>query len=240
MPARDAEHHLHAVLSFYNSVVSVTAEGDSIVSEDLLEGLGTDGSSRSLVYTLFGSLLRVAFPFSHSKSTPEPPSIRTRDSIDRLPRPADDMGAAGMTASSAAKTLPARTQQTAAKTMALAELGVDDGTTEDDLTTTGATKAKKKYKLTDFVPDTGYFLAGAIAGGVSRTATAPLDRLKVYLLVNTNSGSDAVAAIKQGRPTASIKGAARPIGDAARYLFQTGGIRGFFAGECFRGAVAAC
>ncbi|KAM4066903.1 mitochondrial carrier protein [Hirsutella rhossiliensis] len=78
----------------------------------------------------------------------------------------------------------------------------------------------------------GYFLAGAIAGGVSRTATAPLDRLKVYLLVKTSAGSEtAAAAIKQGRPIAAVKNAARPFGDAVKYLYQSGGVRGFFAGN---------
>jgi solute carrier family 25 phosphate transporter 23/24/25/41 len=93
-------------------------------------------------------------------------------------------------------------------------------------------KPQKKFKLTDFAPDPGYFLAGAIAGGVSRTATAPLDRLKVYLLVNTTSSSEtAAAAIKQGRPIAAVKNALRPISDAVKDLFRNGGVRSFFAGE---------
>lgn len=91
--------------------------------------------------------------------------------------------------------------------------------------------AKNKPRLTDLAPDPGYFLAGAIAGGVSRTATAPLDRLKVYLLVKTSDGSEtAAAAIKRGRPIAAAKNSVRPFGDAVKYLYQTGGVRGFFAG----------
>ncbi|KAL3962228.1 hypothetical protein ACCO45_003751 [Purpureocillium lilacinum] len=78
----------------------------------------------------------------------------------------------------------------------------------------------------------GYFLAGAIAGGVSRTATAPLDRLKVYLLVNTKSSSEtAAAALRQGRPIAALQNSLRPIKDAVRDLFQSGGLRSFFAGN---------
>ncbi|ODA83923.1 hypothetical protein RJ55_02440 [Drechmeria coniospora] len=117
MPAREHDSHLRAVLSYYESVVNVTPEGDSTVSGETLEGLG-------------------------------------------------------------------------------------------------------------------YFLAGAIAGGVSRTATAPLDRLKVYLLVNTRVSSETAAvALKQGRPIAAVKNAVRPFGDAVRELFHSGGLRGFFAGN---------
>ncbi|UKZ95267.1 uncharacterized protein TrAFT101_010115 [Trichoderma asperellum] len=78
----------------------------------------------------------------------------------------------------------------------------------------------------------GYFLAGAIAGGVSRTATAPLDRLKVYLLVNTNSGAEtAIGALKQGRVIDALRNAARPFSDAMKDLYRSGGIRSFFAGN---------
>ncbi|KAJ4151216.1 hypothetical protein LMH87_011930 [Akanthomyces muscarius] len=84
----------------------------------------------------------------------------------------------------------------------------------------------------DTLEGLGYFLAGAIAGGVSRTATAPLDRLKVYLLVNTqNRGETAVAALKRGKPLAALKNAARPFSDAIRDVYRSGGIRGFFAGN---------
>ncbi|RXG43636.1 hypothetical protein VDGE_01237 [Verticillium dahliae] len=78
----------------------------------------------------------------------------------------------------------------------------------------------------------GYFLAGAVAGGVSRTATAPLDRLKVYLLVNTKSSADtALAALKQGRPLVALANAGKPFGDAFRDLWQAGGMRSLFAGN---------
>jgi len=79
----------------------------------------------------------------------------------------------------------------------------------------------------------GYFLAGAIAGGVSRTATAPLDRLKVYLLVNTSdkTAADAADAAKKGRVASAVKHAARPFRDAIRDIFRSGGFAGFFAGN---------
>ncbi|ORY64224.1 calcium-binding mitochondrial carrier SAL1 [Pseudomassariella vexata] len=78
----------------------------------------------------------------------------------------------------------------------------------------------------------GYFVAGAVAGGISRTATAPLDRLKVYLLVNTNSGTNvAIDAARKGRPVVAMKNAGRPLFTAALDLYKSGGLRGFFAGN---------
>jgi transmembrane carrier protein len=91
---------------------------------------------------------------------------------------------------------------------------------------------KNKSKLTTYVPDPGYFLAGAVAGGVSRTATAPLDRLKVYLLVKTQMSTDtALKALKQGRPLLALRNAVKPIGDGVQDLWRAGGMRSMFAGK---------
>lgn len=108
-----------------------------------------------------------------------------------------------------------------------------DGTPElDDTEDADEGLETRSFKLTDFAPHPGYFLAGAIAGGVSRTATAPLDRLKVYLLVNTNNrGETAVAALKKGKPLIALRNAARPFSDAINSVYRSGGLRGFFAGE---------
>lgn len=94
-----------------------------------------------------------------------------------------------------------------------------------------ATVAPKTKRLTDFAPDPGYFIAGAVAGGLSRTATAPLDRLKVYLLVNTRASTEtAASALKQGRPLAALNNAVRPFSDAVKDLWKAGGMRSLFAG----------
>ncbi|KAM5348593.1 hypothetical protein ACJ41O_008417 [Fusarium nematophilum] len=236
MPPHDHDSQLHAVLDFYYSVVSVTPEGDSIVSEETLEGLGTDGF-RSLFITLFGSLLRVAFPFDYSR----PPLPPDRKSIP-----------ASATASPALDDAPDSTENMATAT-AVPYPDYDDSyddpaaeapppAVDESLTqqvgagthgqTAGVTTVRKKYRLTDFVPDPGYFLAGAIAGGVSRTATAPLDRLKVYLLVNTTSRTETAGlALKQGRPLVALKNAVKPFGDAFRDLVRSGGVRSLFAGN---------
>lgn len=59
-----------------------------------------------------------------------------------------------------------------------------------------------------------YFLAGGVAGAISRTATAPLDRLKVLLQVQTNSA----------------KGKRRVITGIID-IYKEGGILGFFRGN---------
>lgn len=89
-----------------------------------------------------------------------------------------------------------------------------------------------KTRLTQYLPEPGYFVAGALSGGISRTATAPFDRLKVALLVNTKVKPDAaIDAAKRGHAVAAVRNAGKPISEAARDLYKTGGIRTFFAGE---------
>ncbi|OTB14783.1 hypothetical protein K445DRAFT_127273 [Daldinia sp. EC12] len=78
----------------------------------------------------------------------------------------------------------------------------------------------------------GYFIAGAVAGGISRTATAPLDRLKVYLLVNTTSSANAALdAAKKGQAFRALKHAGGPLITAITDIYKAGGVRGFFAGN---------
>ena len=90
---------------------------------------------------------------------------------------------------------------------------------------------RKPGLLTDLLPDSGYFIAGGIAGAVSRTATAPLDRLKVYLIAQVGVKNEAIHAAKSGAPVKAATSAAGSLIDASRTLWRLGGVRSLFAGK---------
>ncbi|KDN48537.1 hypothetical protein K437DRAFT_255514 [Tilletiaria anomala UBC 951] len=84
-----------------------------------------------------------------------------------------------------------------------------------------------------------FLLAGGIAGAVSRTATAPFDRLKVYL-ITTSRSSATVQLLNEGlikgstMPTAQQAGARGVglIGEAIHSLYRGGGgIKAFWVGN---------
>lgn len=77
----------------------------------------------------------------------------------------------------------------------------------------------------------GYFLAGGLAGSVSRTVTAPFDRIKVYLIAQTElpTATKILSAAAEA-PTAGAKVVAGPIRECIQTLWRTGGVRSFFAG----------
>ncbi len=261
MPPRDGDSPLEAALSFYSSIVVTTAEGDSLVSEDTLEGLGTTGF---LLQALFGSLVKISQP-SPVDQVPYLPPTSLQLPASASPEQAASAPQAEPSAvfatpvpgpSTAGLRLPAAVTADRVYTdhgdhmaaveadedpmqASLAQRGdsqhLDVGPLADAPPSVLSPKAHevKTLRLTQYLPVPGYFLAGAIAGGVSRTATAPLDRLKVYLLVNTNiNPNPSLHAVKHGRPISAVRSAGRPIADAIATLYKSGGIRTFFAGTC--------
>ncbi|SPO22462.1 related to SAL1 - member of the Ca2+-binding subfamily of the mitochondrial carrier family [Ustilago trichophora] len=81
-----------------------------------------------------------------------------------------------------------------------------------------------------------FLAAGGIAGAVSRTATAPFDRLKIYLITTARS-PDVVEAAKAaaGGNGASAKAAGQGLGILREALFNLyrdgGGLRAFWVGN---------
>ncbi|KAI7782276.1 calcium dependent mitochondrial carrier protein [Diaporthe eres] len=284
MPTNPSGSPLEAALSYYSSIVTLNAEGDSMVTEETLEGIGTTGF---LLHALFGSILRLAQPAppdpspkldqtgpptatSPATNPSSQPTLSSRKPpiSSQLKPPLDGDGDASATANSskmaAAYANPpqpaaASVQDTIQQATGSAVRGLQgmtapgtsfggesssdygddfldihdhhpqlqlreiDDECEDELT---------KSRLTQYLPEPGYFLAGALAGGISRTATAPLDRLKVYLLVNTKTKAGVAAdVVKQGQPLAAVRTAGKPIGDAIHALWKAGGFRTFFAGN---------
>ena len=162
---------LKAVLSYYTSTVTLNAEGDTAISEETLEGLGntTFPDHKSVFFSnlstvLFGALFKIAETppknigselSTHFPPSPSPPlSPNQADTMEHVHAHFVE-GTRDATVKSVPKVL---------------------ATTPKEAIADGVQAIKKKSLLTEVLPDPGYFAAGAIAGIVSRTSTAPLDR----------------------------------------------------------------
>lgn len=86
----------------------------------------------------------------------------------------------------------------------------------------------------DFLKGVGFFLAGGLSGVVSRTCTAPFDRIKVFLIARTDLSSTILnskeeLAKQHGQiPLNKIKS---PLVKAATTLYRQGGLKAFYVGN---------
>ena len=197
---------LQAVFSYYQTASKLTSEGDVILSDEAIQGLGTTLSF--LKNSLFGAITQLVRPAPASTTVVQP-------------------------LAGAAATIPDISQ---APELAYADYaGEDDDAHLDDPhipLKPARRKEKESLRLTDFVPDVGYFIAGGVSGITSRTATAPLDRLKVYLIAQTGNATEAVQAAKQGAAVQASRQGFQTLVNACKELWAAGGIRSLFAGEC--------
>ncbi|CAL9727831.1 truncated non-functional calcium-binding mitochondrial carrier Sal1p-1 [Monosporozyma unispora] len=86
----------------------------------------------------------------------------------------------------------------------------------------------------EFIRGFSYFLAGGVSGVISRTCTAPFDRIKVFLIARTDLGSTLLNTKEDllvKNPKANINKIRSPIVKAITSLFRQGGIRAFYVGN---------
>lgn len=86
----------------------------------------------------------------------------------------------------------------------------------------------------EFIRGFSYFLAGGISGVISRTCTAPFDRIKVFLIARTDLASTLLNSKKDllvKNPKADINKIRSPIIKAITSLYRQGGIKAFYVGN---------
>ncbi|KAH3669189.1 hypothetical protein WICMUC_005028 [Wickerhamomyces mucosus] len=90
--------------------------------------------------------------------------------------------------------------------------------------------------VNEFLNGVGFFLAGGLSGVVSRTCTAPFDRIKVFLIARSDLSSTilhnktqlAKEHVGGAIPVNKIKS---PIVKAATTIYRQGGLRAFYVGN---------
>jgi solute carrier family 25 (mitochondrial phosphate transporter), member 23/24/25/41 len=208
---------LKTVLSYYSAGLQLSTEGDANVSDDAIQGLGNEPAfPTSFVQAVFSiSAPRRHMvskkPFSglndtNNPSTTTPPHDSSHTQVDVHGEPFIEDELYG-------------NPEHEREGHMLFSLG--SSITLADII--------RKELLT--LVDPGYFIAGGISGAVSRTATAPFDRLKVYLIAQTGVKKDTLEAVKSAQPIEAAKKASRPLTEAMKALWRAGGVRSLFAGR---------
>jgi solute carrier family 25 phosphate transporter 23/24/25/41 len=218
LPTNTQNPPLKAVLSYYSSTFALNAEGDTSIREETLEGLGT--TSPMLFNIFFGAIVQIAKPPPRNSSFPEPtvfgplsPDEATDNSIFEANQAHFIEGAFG-TKVGPGFPFPGPSASEA-----------DDQDLSSDIA------SPQKSLLISLLPDPGYFAIGACAGVISRTCTAPLDRLKVYLIAHTSPVGNSLDAAKKGNVGEATRKFGQPIILAYKDLLQAGGWRNLFAGR---------
>lgn len=88
--------------------------------------------------------------------------------------------------------------------------------------------------INDFIKGFGFFIAGGISGVISRTSTAPFDRIKVFLIARTDLSSTLLNSkdeISLKNPNADLSKIRSPLIKAATTLYRQGGLRAFYVGN---------
>ncbi|CCK68951.1 Ca(2+)-binding ATP:ADP antiporter SAL1 KNAG_0B05190 [Huiozyma naganishii CBS 8797] len=86
----------------------------------------------------------------------------------------------------------------------------------------------------EFIRGFSYFLAGGISGVISRTCTAPFDRIKVFLIARTDLSSTFLNSkdkLLQKNPRADLSKIKSPLVKAVTTLYRQGGLRAFYVGN---------
>jgi solute carrier family 25 (mitochondrial phosphate transporter), member 23/24/25/41 len=215
---------LKQIFNYYTTTVKLTAEGDVHLSDEALSGLGN--FTQFLTHALFGAIIQIyENPLPRTSRSPQhpmhtirPPELYDTDNdLDLDMQDSED--STHLTHEDLDPHIPIKPARRKAAAPPLQD---------------SAQSQPQKARLTDFVPNLGYFAAGGLAGITSRTVTAPLDRLKVYLIGQTGSATEAIQAAKGGAVLQATKHGASTMWNACRDLWDAGGIRSLFAGMCLR------
>ncbi|CAK3994169.1 Calcium-binding mitochondrial carrier SAL1 [Lecanosticta acicola] len=207
---------LKAVFSYYQSTAKLTAEGDVHMSDEALQGLGT--ILDFLKSSLFGAVTQLVNPAqSHAGGSNTQPISMWEGSENRPQL----FGGHVLSEEEEIEDDPYIPIKPARRK------DVQEIKEQEQQ----ALKQQGRVKLTDFVPNVGYFAAGGLSGITSRTVTAPLDRLKVYLIARTDNAENAVQLAKHGHPLHAMTNGLRSMWNATKDVWAAGGMRSLFAGN---------